>query len=243
MFFRKEKEKDKAAIHMYVDRNNWLRDDAIDRFCSATCKKAELEQKRAHSMSFHSFAVEEPNKGKIVWISSLALTAALAASRNEDASQEDVKRKIGFKRGSGLRPQDCDVILGSVYSDSHWSLLALYIGEEGFGKAYHYDSIKGHNEDKVLKIVQVLSRAGVLNKSVELVTPKDFPQQENEYECGHVVLMTVGTIASKYSRLPFEATQPIGPYEYPNISEEKIEMLREGIVKRILETQKRHRSL
>jgi len=220
---RKEKEPKKSRkeeeLDAYVDSNNQLRDQAIDRFCSATCKIAELEV--------------GGSKGRIVWISSLAFEAALSASRQTGATRASVQRKLGFR---DISVEECDVILGSIHSGAHWSSLVLFLGHASGGRAraFHYDSIHGHNTTKAREIVEMLSRAGILLPDVSVDNPSDFPQQRDSYECGHVVLMTVNSVAAKYKRFAHSPTAPLIGLEYPDISEERIRRIRINIVKRVL---------
>jgi len=245
-------------IEMYVDTSdNRLRSEAIDRFCSAACKKSEIELQRIKQTAVHSLAIRDVSrlrkKGKIFWISSLAFEAALTASNMSHASRESVRKKMGFlanrstSRGvlkEEITASTCDIILGSVHSNGHWSLLVVYMGSKGPGTVYHYDSIANQNAEKAAQITTMLSRVGILNPRVNLIAPADFPQQSGEYECGHVVILTVGAIQDKYRTHPFNSTEPLAREDYPDISEERLERLRQDIVNRVIgaEAERRHRS-
>jgi len=246
---KKKKIRRENELDEYVDSNNQLRDQAIDRFCSATCKLAELHvasffPTSPTSPTFPTFptsltgkqtGIRKTGKGRIVWISSLAFEAALNAARMPGATQADVQRRLGFK---DISIEDCDVVLGSVYSEAHWSLLVLYLKhrspEGGRARAFHYDSIYGLNTNKARAIVEMLSRAGILLPDVCIDNPPDFPQQRDTYECGHVVLMTVNSVATKYKRFAHSPTAPLTVIDYPDISEERIERIRTNIIKRVL---------
>jgi hypothetical protein len=216
---KEKKSRKEEALDAYVDSNNQLRDQAIDRFCSATCKIAELEV--------------GGSKGRIVWISSLAFEAALTACKQPGTTRVSVQRKLGFK---DISVEECDVILGSVHSGAHWSSLVLFLDHPSGGRAraFHYDSIYGHNTTKAREIVEMLSRAGILLPDVRVDNPSDFPQQRDSYECGHVVLMTVNSVTAKYKRCSRGPTAPLIGLEYPDISEERIRRIRTNIVKRVL---------
>lgn len=237
---KKKKIRRENELDEYVDSNNQLRDQAIDRFCSATCKLAELHvasffPTSPTSLTGKQTGIRKTGKGRIVWISSLAFEAALNASRMPGATQADVQRRLGFK---DISIEDCDVVLGSVYSEAHWSLLVLYLKhrspEGGRARAFHYDSIYGLNTNKARAIVEMLSRAGILLPDVCIDNPRDFPQQRDTYECGHVVLMTVNSVATKYKRFAHSPTAPLTVIDYPDISEERIERIRTNIIKRVL---------
>jgi len=77
---------------------------------------------------------------------------------------------------------------------SHWSLLLYSLVD---AKAFHYDSLGGHNEYVARKITGKLDRLLGSNRSTGFLA-LDSPQQNNGSDCGVFVCFLIQTLLTKY---------------------------------------------
>lgn len=157
-------------------------------------------------------------KEKIVVFSSVQLQAVLSAHCNQrdDLTRENVHTKLGTTReivdaaelvvsivhgptteyqASGIRAYaNRDVV------NYHWSMVVY---ARASNQAFHYDSKYPLNDERSVEVLRVLHDLGVIPDDADSVSsPVFFPVQEDNWECGFFVLVTILIMSQKLNPEP-----------------------------------------
>ena len=124
-----------------------------------------------------------------LWVSSLAIRAALNRGR-----RRDIKRILGLGEGSW---PPTDVAFLPLHDADHWSLLVLY-RSKGMDHAYHYDSVPGMHSGHAVGVVSMLCRGGLLrSKRIRIHRVTSWPSQASAWECGWYLIRAGQMILSQ----------------------------------------------
>lgn len=181
---------------------DWLNADTVDSCCQSLvnmCVKAG-----------------SPDAGSVIFVSSLAVTAAQGRLNTPGSSQESVRRALGI--GNKTWPPR-DMACLSINNGSHWSLLAYFPAHDP-ARIYHYDSGRdfpsGGNATYARKVVTMMACVRLVPRWVQLVEDKRFPAQEGGVECGYYLVAAMTNLLwHRRSRL--KRRRPVTPMNFYNM--------------------------
>ena len=146
----------------------WLNDEIVNQFCSLL---HIISQKHAHL--HRSYFVN-------------SLTSTSCFSRNHTKPMDKISKNVF---GGNTCITGVNRLFFPCHSNNHWTLAVVYVDERVI---MHYDSLGGESHEFYPRLIQWLrDYAGILD-----IKPWDFPvivaktpQQQNEFDCGVVMLM------------------------------------------------------
>ncbi len=160
--------------------SDWLCADAVDTCCQVLvtmCTSPTVDN------------------GSVVFVSSLAITAALNRLDTPNSTQNSVRRAMGIKKNRTWPPRDMACF--SINSGSHWSLLA-YFPEHDSARIYHYDSGRhfpcGGNAAYARRVVTMMARVRLVPDWVQLAEDTRFPTQDGGIECGYYLIAAMANM-------------------------------------------------
>ena len=172
---------DDAGIHSDSSvPSDWLCADAVDTCCQVLvtmCTSPTVDS------------------GSVVFVSSLAITAALSRLDTPNSTQNSVRRAMGIKKNRTWPPRD--MAFFSINSGSHWSLLAYFPGHDS-ARIYHYDSGRhfpcGGNAAYARGVVTMMARVRLVPDWVQLAEDTRFPTQDGGIECGYYLIAAMANM-------------------------------------------------
>lgn len=89
------------------------------------------------------------------------------------------------------------IVLFPLYADEHWSLLALFHRPlTDNWRYFHLDSATGNHTEVCVDVLSRLSTVLNGGQPEAFRLPKKVPQQNDDWQCGHFVLMNVCMLLS-----------------------------------------------
>lgn len=161
---------------------HWLNDETIDNCCQTVIDMCTSD--------------EGIDSTSVLFVSSLAVSAALTRLDVTKASQKNVRRTLGILEKKNMWPPR-DLACFSINSGAHWSLLTYFPGHSK-NRIYHYDSGRHFpgrgNTDYAVRVVQMLARIRLVPASIQFVNETGFPIQEGGVECGYYLVAAMANL-------------------------------------------------
>ena len=172
-------EREEAA---YDFEAHWLDSDTIDGCCQTVVDMCTSD--------------ETIGTNSVLFVSSLAVSAALSRLDSAKVTQETVRRGLGIVEKKKMWPPR-DLACFSINNGAHWSLLAYFPGYNKH-RIYHYDSGRHFhgrgNASYAIKVVQMLARVRLVPATIQLINEIEFPIQEGGVECGYYLVATMANL-------------------------------------------------
>lgn len=241
-------------VVIYMDENNRLTDNAMDRFAmSALAGNMNLRRKKLFNIGYKPEVFHMVSR-PLGWVRSHSV-CKIVSEVERFAGSSDPERVINSKwkmsketkerliRSMGLgnietkrmyKLSQYDTVFFSLYDEDHWSVLVCYAQNQGLKYLYHYDSLSRYHVEYAKRVKNALIACGVLPSSAHIYSHKDYPQQNSFYECGYSVLTLVCRIGTKYvqkdnMRDISEGVEPLSSEEFPRSNSQKIKTISECI--------------
>ena len=139
---------------------------------------------------------ERTDSTSVLFVSSLAVSAALARLDAPRATQETVRRSLGIVKKKKMWPPR-DLACFSINNGAHWSLLTYFPGYNKH-RIYHYDSGRHFpsrgNAAYAVKVIQMLARIRLVPPTIQLINEIEFPIQEGGVECGYYLVAAMANL-------------------------------------------------
>ncbi len=162
---------------------DWLNADTVDKCCQTL-------------VDMCTSSSENGDAASVLFVSSLAITAALIRLNGPDSTQDSVRRAMGIGTKKNPWPPR-DLAFFSLNSGAHWSLL-VYFPSHNDSLFYHYDSGRhfpgGGNCGYALNVVRMLARVRLVPPVVKVVRDTRFPVQEGGIECGYYLVAAMANL-------------------------------------------------
>jgi len=161
---------------------HWLDSDTIDGCCQTVVDMCTSD--------------ERTDSTSVLFVSSLAVSAALGRLDAPRATQETVRRSLGIVKKKKMWPPR-DLACFSINNGAHWSLLTYFPGYNKH-RIYHYDSGRHFpsrgNAAYAVKVIQMLARIRLVPPTIQLISEIEFPIQEGGVECGYYLVAAMANL-------------------------------------------------
>lgn len=256
-----EPERDKNAYDeqdsvIYMDENNRLTDNAMDRFSLATLAgHMNLRRKMLFKIGYKPEIFHLVSK-PLGWVRSHSVckivseVERIAGSSNEEKVlacrnkiPRDVKKRLVRSMGLGnietkqlYSLSHYDTVFFSLYDDDHWSVLVCYSQSQGLKNLFHYDSLVPHHAAYARRVKNALIACEILPLGARTYVHQKYPQQNSFYECGYSVLTLVCNVGMKYVQKDNakdigEGVEPLKAAEFARSTTQKINSISKSILR------------